>query len=38
MRFEPDAHKTKLESSEARKERIAQEQELAQAMQDDPDF
>lgn len=35
MRFEPDAHKKKLESSEARKERLAQEQELAQSMQED---
>lgn len=35
MRFEPDAHKKKLESAEARKERLTQEQELAKAIQDD---
>lgn len=33
MRFEPDAHKKSLESAEARKERLQQEQELAQHIQ-----
>jgi len=40
MRFEPDAHKKKLESAEARLERLAQEQEVAKAMaeEDDDEF
>ncbi|MEW5307935.1 MAG: hypothetical protein WDW36_010303 [Sanguina aurantia] len=37
MRFEPDAHRRKLESAEARKERVAQEQELAKAIAEDGD-
>lgn len=32
MRFEPDAHKKKLESAEQRKERMAAEAELAKAV------
>lgn len=32
MRFEPDQHKHLLETAEERKERIAQEQELAKAV------
>lgn len=32
MRFDPEAHKTPLEDAEARKERLAQEQELANAI------
>lgn len=35
LRFEPDAHRRKLETAEARKERLAQEQELTQAMAED---
>mmetsp|Transcript_38786 Transcript_38786/g.97449 ORF Transcript_38786/g.97449 Transcript_38786/m.97449 type:complete len:497 (+) Transcript_38786:136-1626(+) len=35
MRFEPDAHKKSLESAEARKERLQQEAELAQQIQED---
>jgi len=41
MRFDPEAHKTPLEDAEARKERLAQEQELAKAIQEeeeDDDF
>eukprot|EP00798_Chlamydomonas_sp_ICE-L_P009323 gene9323-16456_t len=37
MRFEPDAHKKKLESAEARKDRLDQEAELAQALAEDDD-
>ncbi|CAD7701021.1 unnamed protein product [Ostreobium quekettii] len=37
MRFEPDAHKKLVEDAEARKERLAQEQELAKAMQEEED-
>lgn len=33
MRYEPDAHKRSLESAEARRERLQQEQELAQHIQ-----
>ncbi|GFR43460.1 hypothetical protein Agub_g4543 [Astrephomene gubernaculifera] len=35
MRFEPDAHRRKAESSEARQERLAAEQELAKALEED---
>lgn len=35
MRFDPEAHKTPLEDAEARKERLAQEQELAKAIQEE---
>ena len=35
MRFDPDAHKTPLEDAETRKERLAQEQELAKAIQEE---
>ncbi|GLI66345.1 hypothetical protein VaNZ11_010128 [Volvox africanus] len=35
MRFEPDAHRRKGESSEARQERLAAEQELAKALEED---
>lgn len=35
MRFDPDANKTSLEDAEARKERVAQEQELAKAIQEE---
>ena len=38
MSYEPDAHKQGLESAEARKERLAQEQELAASLEDDEDF
>lgn len=37
MRFDPDAHKKPLEDAEARKERLAQEQELAKAIQEEED-
>jgi len=37
MRFEPDAHKKLVEDADARKERLAQEQELAKAMQEEED-
>ena len=35
MRFDPEAHKPPLEDAEARKERLAQEQELAKAIQEE---
>lgn len=35
MRFDPEAHKPPLEDAEARKVRLAQEQELAKAIQDE---
>ncbi|KAG2439463.1 hypothetical protein HXX76_004818 [Chlamydomonas incerta] len=37
MRFEPDAHRRKQETSEARQERLAAEQELAKALEEDED-
>jgi len=35
MRFDPEAHKKPLEDAEARKERLAQEHELAKAIQEE---
>lgn len=37
MRFEPDAHRAALETAEGRKERLAAEKELADAMEEDDD-
>lgn len=37
MRYEPDAHKKRLESADARAERLAQEQELAKALEEEED-
>lgn len=37
MHFDDDGSKGQLESADARKDRLAQEAELAQAIQDNPD-
>lgn len=37
MRFPPDAHKKEFETAEERRERLAQEQELAQSLADEED-